>query len=264
MTCERHWRHSERWTEIFREKWKVKGCVGKGSTTRSVTLKLKVGVTIEDLPHQLRVAEDVALVHVPGRAPLCLRCRGTGHIRRECRVPRCGACRRFGHDETQCVRTYANVTGLLRSDVAAEHIMDEVDAAEATRESGGDEATKESSSEETAPSEESSQASMVKTQPVDASGTVAPPEKADSVSAVSLASTGQQCDNQEDDDAEMPAASSLPVKRAHERSDNRESRPNGERGEEPPSKAAPTRRAPFKPKPNVPPDRRSASAFPPP
>ncbi|XP_075543955.1 uncharacterized protein LOC142578458 [Dermacentor variabilis] len=70
-------------TEISRDKWKVKGCIDKGSTTRSVTLKLNVGLTVDDLPHQLRVAEDMALVFVPGRAPLCLRCRGIGHIRRE-------------------------------------------------------------------------------------------------------------------------------------------------------------------------------------
>ncbi|XP_037561273.1 uncharacterized protein LOC119440435 [Dermacentor silvarum] len=121
-------------TEISRDKWKVKGCIDKGSTTRSVTLKLKVGVTVDDLPHQLRVAEDMALVFVPGRAPLCLRCRGTGHIRRECRVPRCGICRRFGHDDSQCVRSYASVTGPLRSDVVSEHLMDAADAEEASRE----------------------------------------------------------------------------------------------------------------------------------
>ncbi|XP_077497678.1 uncharacterized protein LOC144108284 [Amblyomma americanum] len=67
-------------TDMAKDKWKVSGCVDKASTMRSVTLELNAGLTIEDLPHQLRVAEDVALVYVPGRAPLCLRCRGTGHI----------------------------------------------------------------------------------------------------------------------------------------------------------------------------------------
>ncbi|XP_077506470.1 uncharacterized protein LOC144115840 [Amblyomma americanum] len=121
-------------TDIAKNKWKVSGCVDKASTTHSVTLKLNAGLTIEDLPPQLRVAEVVALVYVHGRAPLCLRWRGTGHIRRECRVSRCGICRRFDHDETQCVRTYGSVAGPARKDEMAEHLMDEVDAAEATRE----------------------------------------------------------------------------------------------------------------------------------
>ncbi|XP_077507184.1 uncharacterized protein LOC144116317 [Amblyomma americanum] len=119
-------------TDIAKNNWKVSGCVDKVTTTRSVTLMLNAGLTNEDLPHQLRVAEDGALVYVPGRYPLCLWCRGTGHVRRECRVPRCGICRRFGHDETQSVRTYASVAGPARKDEMVEHLMDEVDAAEAT------------------------------------------------------------------------------------------------------------------------------------
>ncbi|KAH7979954.1 hypothetical protein HPB49_012181 [Dermacentor silvarum] len=71
------------------------------------------------------------------RPPLCLRCRSTGHIQRECRVPRWGLCRRFGHDETQCVRSYANVTGPGRNDAIDEHRMDQADAEE-TAGGGGD------------------------------------------------------------------------------------------------------------------------------
>lgn len=121
-------------TDISRERWRVQGCTDKGSTTRCVTLKLKPGMTAEDLPHQLRIAGDLALVVVPGRAPLCLRCHRTGHIRRECRVPRCSVCRRFGHDETQCTKTYAAVAGVPESDTLSEHTMDEVDAREAAGE----------------------------------------------------------------------------------------------------------------------------------
>ncbi|XP_049517044.1 uncharacterized protein LOC125942843 [Dermacentor silvarum] len=120
--------------EVTRDKWRVQGCNEKNTTTRSVTLQLKVGVSTDDLPHQLRVAEDLALVSVPGRAPLCLRCHGIGHMRRDCRVPRCGHCRRYGHDETMCVRSYASVAGPPRSYDTSEHIMDLNDAKEATRE----------------------------------------------------------------------------------------------------------------------------------
>ncbi|XP_037504680.1 uncharacterized protein LOC119379445 [Rhipicephalus sanguineus] len=121
-------------TEISRDKWKVQGCSDKGSTTCSVTMKLHVGVTVDDLPHQLRVAEDMALVVIPGKAPLCLRCRGIGHIRRDCRVRRCGVCRRYGYDDSHCVPSYASITGPSRTDEVSEHLMDAADAEEASRE----------------------------------------------------------------------------------------------------------------------------------
>ncbi|XP_070389312.1 uncharacterized protein [Dermacentor albipictus] len=52
-------------TDVFHEKWRVQGVQDKASSTRVVSLVLKTGMTIEDLPHQLRVAgpalrEDVA------------------------------------------------------------------------------------------------------------------------------------------------------------------------------------------------------------
>ncbi|KAH8010133.1 hypothetical protein HPB51_025257 [Rhipicephalus microplus] len=47
----------------------------------------------------MRLGSGTALVVVPGKAPLCLRCRNTGHIRRYCRVPRCAGCRAFGHEQ---------------------------------------------------------------------------------------------------------------------------------------------------------------------
>ncbi|KAH7983217.1 hypothetical protein HPB52_010235 [Rhipicephalus sanguineus] len=74
-----------------------------------------------------------------GRPPLCLRCRGTGHIQRECRVLRCGLCHRFGHDETQCVHSYANVTGSGLSEAMEEHVIDEADV-EPPATGGGDSA----------------------------------------------------------------------------------------------------------------------------
>ncbi|XP_077528307.1 uncharacterized protein LOC144139962 [Haemaphysalis longicornis] len=120
-------------TEVTRDRWRVQGCTAQSSTTRLVTLKLKAGVSVEDQPHQLRVAGEQALVVVPGRVPVCLRCHRSGHIRRECRVPRCASCRRFGRDESDCVRTYANVTGPTKSDREAEYIMDAADAEDAAK-----------------------------------------------------------------------------------------------------------------------------------
>ncbi|KAM7297209.1 uncharacterized protein ISCGN_022362 [Ixodes scapularis] len=91
--------------EVAREKWRVDGCQSVGTMTRTAVLRLKAGITCDDIPHQLRVGGELALVVVPGRAPLCLRCQQTGHIRKECRVPRCNVCRRFGHEGAHCVRT---------------------------------------------------------------------------------------------------------------------------------------------------------------
>ncbi|KAH6943168.1 hypothetical protein HPB50_016903 [Hyalomma asiaticum] len=108
-------------TDVNRERWRVSGVSAKGSTTRVLSLKVKAGVTIEDVPHQVRVAGELALVVIPGK----------GHIRRDCPIPRCQRCRRFGHDETQCVPTYANITGPTTNKNASENFMDEVEAEEA-------------------------------------------------------------------------------------------------------------------------------------
>ncbi|XP_037564320.1 uncharacterized protein LOC119443544 [Dermacentor silvarum] len=133
-------------TDVSKEKWRVQGIQDKGSTTRLVRLNLHNGIKVDDLPHQLRVAGDMALLVAPGRAPLCLRCHSKGHIRRECRVPRCTHCRRFGHEENECVKTYASVAGPVGGDDTAELVMDEADAEEAASEAtpkveGHDEAT---------------------------------------------------------------------------------------------------------------------------
>lgn len=116
--------------EVGTEKWRVQGIAGCASMTRTAVIRLKPGLTLDDLPHQLRIAGGLALVVAPGRAPLCLRCQRTGHIRRDCRVPKCESCHRFGHDADQCVRTYAAAAGARSGETNAEHVMDETDAEE--------------------------------------------------------------------------------------------------------------------------------------
>uniref|UniRef100_A0A6B0V2U0 CCHC-type domain-containing protein n=1 Tax=Ixodes ricinus TaxID=34613 RepID=A0A6B0V2U0_IXORI len=74
--------------EIIREKWHIDGFDGVESSTRVARLSLKEGMTLESLPHQLRITGGPVLVVVPGRAPMCLRCKRSGHIRRDCRAPR--------------------------------------------------------------------------------------------------------------------------------------------------------------------------------
>ncbi|CAN7939027.1 unnamed protein product [Ixodes hexagonus] len=74
-------------TEMGTEKWRVQGFMDCGSMTRTAVIRLNPGLGLGKLPHQLRIAGGQVLVVVPGRAPLCLRCERTGHIRRDCRVP---------------------------------------------------------------------------------------------------------------------------------------------------------------------------------
>lgn len=113
---------------VIRECWREEGFGNVESSTRSVRLKLKDGVTLERLPHQLRLLDVIALMVVHGRTPMCLRCGTTGHVRRQCRVPRCASCRRFGHSSEDCVKTYATVTKSVPDDEETELVMDEEEA----------------------------------------------------------------------------------------------------------------------------------------
>lgn len=115
-------------SEVTREVWRTEGFRGVQTNTRTVTLALKEGVTIETLPHQLRVLGANTLVVVPGRPPLCLRCKKTGHIRKDCRVPCCNACRGFGHVEEDCPRTYVAALRTAASEATSEMEMDEAEA----------------------------------------------------------------------------------------------------------------------------------------
>ncbi|KAL3205145.1 hypothetical protein MRX96_052994, partial [Rhipicephalus microplus] len=103
--------------------WRKKFC-----TTRVVTLKINAEVKIDHPPRQRRVTGELAIV--PGKAPLCLRCRGTDHIRRECRILRCGVCRPFGHKDNNCQQTYASVTAPGTSEESADHLVGEADLTE--------------------------------------------------------------------------------------------------------------------------------------
>ncbi|KAH9359507.1 hypothetical protein HPB48_020692 [Haemaphysalis longicornis] len=96
--------------DLRQDAWGAAGFEAAESTTRLVRMMLHQDLTPDDLPHMLRFYGGSILVVVPGRAPQCLRCRRTGHIRKDCRTPRCSKCKTFGHLAEDCVRTYANVT----------------------------------------------------------------------------------------------------------------------------------------------------------
>ncbi|XP_064465441.1 uncharacterized protein LOC135376952 [Ornithodoros turicata] len=110
--------------EVVREKWKLPGLEGVETTTRSVVLHLKEGCTTESIPYQLKIMGATVLVSVPGKAPLCLRCKQVGHIRSQCRTEYCRTCKGFGHIAEDCVRTYAAMTRGAVEKPNADMVMD--------------------------------------------------------------------------------------------------------------------------------------------
>ena len=74
-------------------------------TVRSLLIKTD---KIDNIPHLIKVRDTGfnevhdALITVPRRPPLCLRCRQVGHIRGKCVAPFCAKCHGFGHREVEC------------------------------------------------------------------------------------------------------------------------------------------------------------------
>lgn len=119
--------------DVGMDKWRIDGYTQQNTMTRTVTLRLKANVTLDDIPHQLRVGGELALIVATGRAPRCLRCQQIGHIRRDCRVPRCDTCKRFGHAPGNCTKTYAAATLNTGSMDKSELTMDETEAEESVK-----------------------------------------------------------------------------------------------------------------------------------
>lgn len=244
--------------EVRRERWRVDGIQDKGSTLRSVTLKLKAGVTVDDLPHELRVAGDRALVVVAGRAPQCLRCNTKGHIRRECKVPRCSSCRRFGHEASACVKSYATVTGPVRDEELRENLMDEEDAEE-TAAGTSDEVVTTRVPEVPVVADAGSGVP-----PKDQLGQLKTPtpcalsSQASSIKVKEVMTTTTPAPVADVMDMELGGAVAKRQREGNDTSQGTEVTSV----EEPPMKAVPGRRSGFKSKPNVPPDRRTPPGLP--
>ncbi|KAM7296755.1 uncharacterized protein ISCGN_021910 [Ixodes scapularis] len=120
---------------ITREKWRVQGMETMETLNREVSLTLHDAVTSAELPHMLKVYGVQSLLLVPGRPPLCLRCKRVGHIRRQCRAPKCVKCHRFGHESSECYSTYASaLRGSSDEDTNQEHFMDVSEVVDATGE----------------------------------------------------------------------------------------------------------------------------------
>ncbi|KAH8028758.1 hypothetical protein HPB51_018600 [Rhipicephalus microplus] len=127
--------------EVISDKWRDEEFEGVESTTIFVRLLLKEGVTMDCITHQMLLGSGTALVVVPGRAPLRLHCRNTGHIRRDCRVPRCSGCRDFGHEQADCTRSYSSAASRAANAAHTELLMNEEEAERAATSKAGVEAS---------------------------------------------------------------------------------------------------------------------------
>ncbi|XP_077512795.1 uncharacterized protein LOC144123970 [Amblyomma americanum] len=201
--------------------------------------------------------EQCALVR---SGPLCLRCRGKGHDRRECKIPRCGACRRFGHEESECARTYARATGRSSNEGASELKIDELDAEEAATGKGGNVL------ETLVPLSTSVAEGSGRLQPASSVPQDGLPDEKAAVFEDAAARPNETSENAESQQEEMvvtvAASSSQAGKRPREKNSDALHTPE-EGAKEPPAKAPGVRRPSFKPRPNVPLDPRQAAKPPP-
>lgn len=244
-------------TEVTRERWRVDGVSDKGSTTRAVLLQLKSGMKVDDLPHQIRVAGELALVVAPGRPMQCLRCRGSGHVRRECKVPRCSRCRLFGHADADCVRSYAVAAGSAESEpLTSEHMMDVIEAEDAAKGAGSGNAAAEAS-ETTTPTKGGRDDVPTPTEPAATLGSVTEtPAENESPQQATDATLAAE-DSTTPTNARIEGVSAS-VKRSLQQDEKVDGKAGGD-SEAPPAKTLSGRRSTIKPKPNLEADRRPAA-----
>ncbi|KAG0430146.1 hypothetical protein HPB47_022962 [Ixodes persulcatus] len=110
---------------VARERWRRPGYENIETTTRTVTMVLREGTTVDAIPHQVNILGNAVLVSIPGRPPMCLRCKRVGHMRKQCRAAWCNVCRTFGHEEGNCVQTYAAKTKTASFDEDLENLLDQ-------------------------------------------------------------------------------------------------------------------------------------------
>ncbi|KAH8019593.1 hypothetical protein HPB51_020292 [Rhipicephalus microplus] len=118
--------------EVTDDRWRVEDFEGVELTTRVIGMQLRDGVSVDQLPHQMCIGSSMALVVVPGRPPLCLRCQNTGHMRCDCKVPRWSKCHSFGHEQNECNRSYARAAGRRSENEQSELLMDEEESEQAS------------------------------------------------------------------------------------------------------------------------------------
>ncbi|KAH8021760.1 hypothetical protein HPB51_016824 [Rhipicephalus microplus] len=118
--------------EVTNDRRRVEDFEGVESTTRVIRMQLRDGVSVDQLPNQVRIGSSTVLVVMPGRPSFCLRCRSTGHMRRDCKVPRCSECHCFSHEQNECDRSYARAEGRRPETQQSGLIVDEEESEQAS------------------------------------------------------------------------------------------------------------------------------------
>ncbi len=86
--------------------------------TRVVTFRAKEA-DLQYVPHVLNFLDyrdgsgtrtPRGLITFPGRKPLCLKCRCTGHMAKQCPNNKCRHCQSFGHKAEDCVRYFSQAS----------------------------------------------------------------------------------------------------------------------------------------------------------
>lgn len=113
--------------KTVRDKWRSGGFKGIETSTRLARIALKSCATVYSLPHQPGTLGANGLVVALEKTPMCLRCKATRHIRKDCRVPRYQECNSYGHEAEDCMKTYAAVTEVARRKEVSDLVMDVVD-----------------------------------------------------------------------------------------------------------------------------------------
>ncbi|XP_077512869.1 uncharacterized protein LOC144124077 [Amblyomma americanum] len=253
-------------TDVTRERWRIQGVSDKSSTTRTGLLKLKPGLKVDDLPHQVRVAGELALVVAPGRPMQCLRCHGTGHVRRECKVPRCTKCRRYGHADADCVRTYAVATGAVSKDDSAELLMDVAEAEESAKGIGEPEkhaGATDSSGPSSSDGGRKPEGAESSTNGMEASSDeISAPALQETDSAVQETEPATPSENHDKSGARSTSGPA-PAKRPHAQTGTDGDKAAAPSVEEPPAKTTQGRRPSIRPRPNVSTKKRTLDKPPP-
>ena len=96
------------------------------TSIRRVVLQCRPGEKNKILLIVTVEGRDVLLT-IKGRAPLCLKCHHTGHIRSACSTPYCRQCQAFGHCTEDCVSSSSYAAKVRPRVVAPEYVDDRVD-----------------------------------------------------------------------------------------------------------------------------------------
>ena len=118
--------------EVVATSWETGPKEGEYAIPTGVRVFTMKGVKVADVPHLITVAlgdevgGDTAelLVTIPGRKPLCLRCRRVGHVRRDCTTPYCRHHGEYGHSSEQCTGGRATYARAARPQRREEPVSD--------------------------------------------------------------------------------------------------------------------------------------------